>query len=315
MALLDPGDEFIIPDPYFVLYPRLAELTGARAVTCDTYPDFRMTAARVEPLITARTKAVLLVSPSNPCGVVASEQECRELLDLCRRKNVLLISDEIYDQFVYPESRTSVMARASGPALARGGAGPGADHGQAHPPGGLPVPPGDRRGPSPARVPGAQEDVLLVRGFGKTYGCTGWRLGYVAGPAKLINPMVKMQQHLYICAPTPLQWGVVEAFDTDMSGLIESFRKRRDKVVKALSAVTEVPYPGGAFYAFVKVPQRMGMTADEFMKLARSRRVLVVPGYAFSGRDTHFRLSYAVKEEVLEEGLGILAELMAAGGR
>jgi aspartate/methionine/tyrosine aminotransferase len=281
MALLDPGDEFIIPDPYFVLYPRLAELTGAKVVKCDTYPDFRMTAARVEPLITARTKAVLLVSPSNPCGVVASEQECRELLELCRRRGVLLISDEIYDEFVYAESRTSKRP-GTGVAI----------------------------GPSPARLPGAQEDVLLVRGFGKTYGCTGWRLGYVAGPAALINKMVKMQQHLYICAPTPLQFGVAEAFDTDMTGLIASFQGRRDKVVKALGAVTDVPYPGGAFYAFVRVPERMGMTADEFMKLARSKRVLVVPGYAFSQRDTHFRVSYAVKEAVLEEGLGILAELM-----
>jgi aspartate/methionine/tyrosine aminotransferase len=282
MALLGSGDEIIIPDPYFVLYPRLAELTGAKAVACDTYPDFRLTAARVEPLITARTKAVLLVTPSNPCGVVASEQECRELLELCRRKNVLLISDEIYDEFTYAESRTSVRI---------GG--------------------GSRRvGPSPARFAGAQEDVLLVRGFGKTYGCTGWRLGYVAGPAALISPMVKMQQHLYICAPTPLQHGVVEAFDTDMSALIESFRRRRDKVVAALSPVTDVPFPGGAFYAFVKVPERLGMSADEFMKLARSKRVLIVPGYAFSSRDTHFRLSYAVRDDVLDEGLAILAGLM-----
>jgi aspartate aminotransferase/aminotransferase len=132
----------------------------------------------------------------------------------------------------------------------------------------------------------------------------------VAGPPALVNKMLKMQQHLYICAPTPLQHGVVEAFDTDISPLIESFRRRRDKVVGALSKVTEVPYPGGAFYAFVKVPERMGMTADEFMKAARAKRVLVVPGYAFSKRDTHFRISYAVKEEVLEEGLGILVELM-----
>jgi aspartate/methionine/tyrosine aminotransferase len=281
MAILGPGDEVIIPDPYFVLYPRLAELTGARAVPCDTYPDFRLTAARVEPLIAARTKAVLLVTPSNPCGVVASERECRELLELCRRKNVLLISDEIYDEFTFPESRTGRRIGS-----------------------GTPV------GPSPARFPGAQDDVLLVRGFGKTYGCTGWRLGYVAGPPALINTMVKMQQHLYICAPTPLQFGAIEAFGVDMGPLLETFRRRRDRVVERLGAVTEVPYPGGAFYAFVKVPERLGMTASEFMERARSRRVLVVPGYAFSKRDTHFRVSYAVKDETLDEGLGILAELL-----
>lgn len=283
MAILDPGDEIIIQDPYFVLYPRLAELTGAKVVACDTYPDFRLTASRVEPLITKRTKAVLLNTPSNPTGVISSEQECRDLLELCRRKNVLLISDEIYDEFTFPESRTSRrVASAAGTTC-----------------------------PSPARFPGAHEDVLLVRGFGKTYGCTGWRLGYIAGPAALLNTMVKMQQHLYICAPTPLQYGAIEAFDVDMGPLIERFRKRRDLVLERLGKVTEVPYPGGAFYAFVKVPERLGMTASEFMEQARSKRVLVVPGYAFSKRDTHFRISYAVKDEVLEEGLGILAGLMS----
>jgi aspartate/methionine/tyrosine aminotransferase len=283
MALLDPGDEIIIPDPYFVLYPRLGELTGARAVPCDTYPDFRLTAARVEPLITKRTKAVLLCTPSNPCGVVASEQECADLLDLCRRRNVLLISDEIYDEFTYAESRTGKRVVGGGAVC-----------------------------PSPARLPGAHEDVLLVRGFGKTYGFTGWRMGYVAGPSLLVDKMVKMQQHLYICAPTPLQYGAVEAYNVDMSGLIEKFRKRRDMVVEKLSAVTEVPFPGGAFYAFVRVPARLGLTADQFMQRARAQRVLVVPGYAFSARDTHFRISYAVKDEILAEGLEALVELMKA---
>lgn len=281
MAMLDPGDEIIIPDPYFVLYPRLGEMTGGLAVPCDTYPDFRMTAARVERLITPRTKAVLLCSPGNPCGVVSTEQECRDLLELCRRKNVLLISDEIYDEFTFPESRTSPR--------------PGT---------------GAMVCPSPARLPGAQEDVLLIRGFGKTLGCTGWRLGYVAGPAPLIDKMVKMQQHIYICAPTPLQYGAVEAFDVDLAGLIERFRRRRDMVHERLSSVTEVPYPGGAFYAFAAVPPRMGLTATQFMERARARRVLVVPGYAFSARDTHFRISYAVKDEILAEGLDILVGLM-----
>ena len=104
MALLDEGDECIIPDPYFVLYPNLASLTGAKAVLCDTYPDFRMTAERVEPLITARTKFVLFNSPGNPSGVVPTNEECRELLELCRAKGVILLSDEIYDEFVYSDA-------------------------------------------------------------------------------------------------------------------------------------------------------------------------------------------------------------------
>jgi aspartate/methionine/tyrosine aminotransferase len=119
-----------------------------------------------------------------------------------------------------------------------------------------------------------------------------------------------MQQHLYICAPTPLQHGAVEAFDVDMSGLIDRFRRRRDMVHEKLSTVTEVPFPGGAFYAFAAVPPRLGLTATQFMEKARSKRVLVVPGYAFSTRDTHFRISFAVKDELLAEGLEILVSLL-----
>jgi aspartate/methionine/tyrosine aminotransferase len=273
-ALLDPGDEIIIPDPYFVLYPRLAELTGAKAVTCDTYPDFRMTAERVEKLITPRTKAVLFCSPSNPCGTVSSDKECRELLELCRREGVLLISDEIYDEFTYPESRI------------------------------------DGRCPTPATAPGAQDDMLLIRGFGKTYGFTGWRLGYCAGPAKLMERMIKLQMHLYICAPTPLQHGAIAAFDLDMSAVLERFKKRRDYAHQRLSAVTEATYPGGAFYIFAKIPEKLGMSGFEFKDAAKARRVLIVPGAAFSGRDTHFRISYAVDEKTLEEGIDVLVDLM-----
>ncbi len=282
MALFDPGDEFIIPDPYFVLYPRLAEMTGATAVPCDTYPDFRLTAARVERLITPKTKAVLLCTPSNPCGIVATEAECKDLLDLCRRKNILLISDEIYDEFTYPESRTSKRTGSGEPVA-----------------------------PSPARFPGAQDDILLIRGFGKTSGCTGWRLGYASGPAPLIDKLVTMQQHLYICAPTPLQHGACEIFDYDASQLIAKFQRRRDMVHSRLSAVTEVPYPGGAFYAFVQVPTRLKLSAgDFFQQRARAKRVLIVPGYAFSARNTHYRVISAVKDQIPAEGLDLVVDLM-----
>ncbi len=290
MCLLDPGDEIIIPEPYFVLYPRLAELTGAKAVMCQTYPDFRMTADRVEPLITARTKFVLLNSPSNPCGVVLGESDCRDLLDLCRRRNILLVSDEIYDAFVYSESRMEPIAQAIDPERSRSR---------------------ERSScPSPCRFPGAHEHTLLVRGFGKTYGPTGWRLGYCAGPGPLIERMLRFQMHLYINAPTPLQFGAAAAFDTDISAIIADYQRRRDLVHKRLSEVTEVPFPGGAFYAFAKVPERLRMTATQFKDAAKARRVLIVPGAAFSSRDTHFRLSFATAESKLREGLDILVDLM-----
>jgi aspartate/methionine/tyrosine aminotransferase len=282
LALVGPGDEAVIPDPYFVMYPHLATLCGGKAVRCDTYPDFRLTAERVEPLLGPRTKLVLLNSPSNPGGVVATERECRDLLDLCRRRNVVLLSDEIYDVFTYAESRTA--RRPDGSACC----------------------------PSPARMDGAKNCVLLVRGFGKTYGVTGWRLGFAAGPRPLIEQMTKIQQYLYVCAPTPLQHGAAAAFDVDMEPQVRAYQALRDRVVARLSDLTEVAAPGGAFYAFPAVPPRLGLTATQFMQRCLSRELLVVPGKAFSDRDTHFRLSYATRAETLDRGLDILGELLRA---
>jgi aspartate/methionine/tyrosine aminotransferase len=283
MALLNPGDELVIPDPWFVLYPYLAHLAGARSVACDTYPDFRMTAERVERCITPRTKAVLICSPGNPAGVVLSQKECDDLLDLCRRRRVLLISDEIYDEFAYSESLTARSA-------------------------GAPVRP---RCPSPGRAPGAEEQVVVIRGFGKTYGVTGWRLGYAVGPKAVLREMRKLQQYVYVCAPAPLQAGVVAAFRVDMSGHIAAYQARRDRVLERLAPLTEVPRPGGAFYAFVKVPDRLGMSGEQFYQRAKARKVFIVPGHTFSGRDTHFRLSFATREEDLARGLEALADLMS----
>ncbi|MDX9910353.1 MAG: aminotransferase class I/II-fold pyridoxal phosphate-dependent enzyme [Phycisphaerales bacterium] len=285
MAMLAPGDEVILPDPYFVAYPPMALLCGAKPVYCDTYPDFRMTAERVEKLITPRTKAVLFNTPSNPGGVVASSRECRDMLDLCRARGIVLISDEIYDEFTYPAFRTERTSREVDGAFRA-------------------------RCPSPARTGDDSRDVLLIRGFGKTYGVTGWRLGYAAGPRDLIEAMAKMQQFTFVCPPTPLQAGVACAYDVDMDPVVLAYQKRRDMVVSRLREVTEVPEPGGAFYAFAKVPERLGLSATAFVERCVEREVLVVPGGAFSSRDTHIRLSYAVREDKLERGLSVLCELL-----
>lgn len=285
MALLNAGDEIIIPDPWFVLYPYLATLSNGVAVKCPVYPDFRMTAERVEKLITPRTKMVLLNSPGNPGGVVASERECVDLLDLCKKRNLLLLSDEIYDEFTYDEFRTQPMASNPRKLMC----------------------------PSPARLPGAQEHVLVVRGYGKTYGVTGWRLGYAVGPRWLVEEMTKLQQYVYVSSPHPLQWGVMKAFEVDMSGHVAEYQRRRDVVVRALSPHTSVPTPGGAFYAFPAVPERFGgenERGEKFFQAAVRHNVLVVPSRTFSARDTHFRLSYATPMEKLSRGLDVLAGLM-----
>jgi len=271
LAIADEGDEIVIPDPYFVMYPQIGPITGARMVTCPTYPDFRMTAERVEPLIGPRTKAVIVNSPSNPCGVVLRESEVRDLVDLCARRGLLLISDEIYDEFVFEDAL---------------------EHGTC---------------PTPARY---SEDVLVIGGFGKTYACTGWRLGYATGPAPIIAEMLKLQQHSYICAPTPLQHGVVESFAISMRPQVDAYQRRRDLLLDALGDKVSIARPGGAFYAFIEVPPRLGVSGSEFVERALAEQLLVIPGKVFSHRDTHFRVSFAVAEDRLRAGLAVLSRLL-----
>jgi aspartate/methionine/tyrosine aminotransferase len=272
LVLCESGCEAIIPDPYFVVYPALGPMTGATMVTCDTYPDFRMTADRVEPLITDRTKVVLVNSPANPTGVVLRDDELRDLADLCESRGVMLIADEIYDLFTYRDG-----LGASGTC------------------------------PSPARY---TENMLLVRGFGKTYGCTGWRMGYAAGPSWLIAEMAKFQQYSFVCAPSISQAGLVGAFDVDMSGVVDAFERRRDLLREAFAEVADVSDCCGAFYGFVKVPEHLGMTATRFCEEAIKHNVVVIPGNVFSDRDTHLRISFACPDEKLEAGLSILADMM-----
>jgi aspartate/methionine/tyrosine aminotransferase len=271
LALLDPGDEMIVGDPYFVLYPALGPMTGGSVVTCDTYPDFRLTAERVERMISSRTRLLILSSPSNPCGAVLSSSELQDLVDLCDRRGVLIIADEIYDEFTYAEARE------------------------------------DGRCPSPARF---TDRLILVRGFGKTYGCTGWRMGYAAGPRDVIQQMAKLQQYTFVCAPSIAQHALARAFEVDMQPHVAAYQRKRDMVVAAFRGVTELVKPGGAFYAFVKVPDDLGMSALTFCDQAIERNLLIIPGQVFSARDTHFRLSYATSDAKLEKGLAILRDMM-----
>lgn len=275
MAIADPGDEIILADPYFGSYPHMVTAAGAKAVYADTYPDFRLTAARVEPLITARTKTVVLNTPGNPSGVVATRDECRELLELCRRRGVLLISDEIYAELTYGgAAETSGMC------------------------------------PSPARFEGAAENVLVIRGFGKAYAVTGWRLGYAAGPAALIGAMEQMHQLVYVCPPSAFQWGVVPALDLDTAQAAATYERRAARVYERLSPVAKLERARGAFFAFIEVPPRLGMTGQAFFEKCLEENLLLMPGNIVSRRDTHVRISFAVTDEMLEQGLDVLVRLM-----
>lgn len=273
MTCVTAGDEVIIADPYFVMYRHLVTLAGAKAVYVDTYPDFQLTAQRIEPLITERTKLILFNSPSNPTGVVATEAVCKEVVELAEKHNVLLLSDEIYDEFCYEK---------------------------------VDRPDGSRRCPSPASY---SPNLLLMRGFSKTYGMTGWRLGYTVGPKAIIEQMTKLQQYSFVCAPSMVQVAGVTALQTSMAAHVDHYQKKRDMVVEKLSGTYNLTTPGGAFYAFPEVPKKLGLTATQFVEKAIAKNLLVIPGNVFSNRDTHIRISYACNDKMLEKGLDILLEL------
>jgi aspartate aminotransferase/aminotransferase len=264
---INPGDEVIVFDPYFVMYPHLVTLAGGKTIYLDTYPDFRIDVNKVRDAITPRTKAILFNSPGNPTGMVHSRECMRELALLARERNVLLFSDEIYQAFCY-----------------------------------------DGPGHSPAEF---NEDVVVFDGFSKTYGMTGWRLGWVHGPRRLMEEMIKLQQFTFVCAPSMVQHAGVAALDYDPSAIVADYQRKRDRIVVGLQDRFELVKPGGAFYVFPKAPWGTG---SEFVAEAIRNNLLIIPGNVFSSRDTHFRISYAAQDATIDKGIEILNRLARQRG-
>ncbi len=261
-AVVNPGEEVVLFDPGFAMYRHLTTLVGGSSVMVDTYPDFRPTAERVQAALSPRTKCVIVNSPGNPTGQVATAAEMNDLADLCRRREILLISDEVYRSFCY-----------------------------------------DSPFVSPARH---NDDVLVVDGFSKSHGMTGWRLGYAHGPKRLIQEMAKLQQFTFVCAPSIAQHGGAAVVDHDLSSQTAAYRRKRDMVVEALDDLYDLSRPEGAFYAFPRAPWGTG---TEFTAQAIQKNLLIIPGNVFSTRDSHIRISFAVDDQTLARGLALLREL------
>lgn len=262
MCTLNPGDEVIVFDPYFVGYPHFITLAAGKAVFIDTYADFRIDVNKVRDALTPLTKAILVNSPANPTGKVHDRDTLRDLALLARERKIVLLSDEVYRSFCY-----------------------------------------DQPFASPAEF---SDEVVVVDGFSKTYGMTGWRLGFCHGPRRLIDEMIKLQQCMYVCAPSMVQHAGVAAWDHDVSAFVADYRRKRDWLCDSLQDLYEIVRPGGAFYIFPSVPWGDGAS---FVAAAIAANLLIIPGAAFSQVDTHFRISYAATDRTLERGVEILRRL------
>lgn len=267
MALINPGDEVIVPDPYFVMYKHLVRMLGGTCVFVDSYPDFKLPVEKIAAAVTDKTKLIILNSPSNPTGEVYSEAEIKAVAAIAETRGIILLSDEIYDMFSYEEAHLCIGRY--------------------------------------------YDKTVLLKGFGKTFGMTGWRMGYAACSETLkplMESMLMIQQYTFVCAPTPFQCALPMALDLDMHSYVEAYRAKRDALYNGLKDTFTLHKPGGAFYMFAQTPQRYA-TATEFVKDAIAHNVLIIPGNVFSERDTHFRMCYTTSEDKIRQGAEILCRL------
>ena len=280
-AILDPGDEVIVPEPCYVSYKACVGLAGGVPVGIETRAEskFRVSVAQIEAATTPRTKAILLGYPSNPTGATMPREALQEIVDYARRRNLYVISDEIYDRLTYDGAHTCVAA-----------------------------------------LPGAQERTILLNGFSKAYAMTGWRIGYACAPEPILTAMMKIHSYTMLCAPIMGQKAALEAIknaEPSVRDMVGQYNQRRRLIVDGLNAIgLDCHMPQGAFYAFPSI-QRTGLTAEEFAeRLLFEEHVAVVPGPAFGkGGEGHIRCSYATSLEKIHEALrrmGRFVEKVAA---
>ncbi len=271
-AMVDPGDEVLIPQPSYVSYEPCALLAGAKPVIINLKAEneFRLTAAEVEEAITEKTKILILPFPNNPTGAIMEKSDLEAVAEVVKKHDIYVMSDEIYAELTYKGKHVSI-----------------------------------------ASLPGMQERTILINGFSKAYAMTGWRLGYACGPEAIIKQMTKIHQFAIMCAPTTSQYAAVEALkngDDDVAMMRESYNQRRRFLINAFKEMgLECFEPFGAFYIFPCIKE-FGMTSDEFAtRFLEEEKVAVVPGTAFGDCGEGFlRISYAYSLEKLKLAIGKL---------
>ncbi len=276
-SLIDPGDEVLVVEPSFVCYAPIVELTGGVAVPIETKVEdkFKLTAKALREKITDRTKLLILPFPNNPTGGVMTKSDLEEIAEVLRDTNIIVLSDEIYAELTYT--------------------------GEPH--------------CSIASLPGMQERTLLVNGFSKAYAMTGWRMGYLAGPAPLIAQMLKVHQYAIMCSPTVSQYAAIEALrscDDEVKKMTNEYNIRRRWLVNALNEIgLECFEPEGAFYVFPSI-KSTGLSSEEFCeRLLYEHKVAVVPGNAFGESGEGFiRISYAYSLKHLKEAVERIKEFL-----
>ena len=280
-AVVQPGDEVIIPEPCFVCYEPITQLTGGVPVHIATRAEdqFRLTADQLRAAITPRTKLLIFPYPNNPTGAVMSAAEMEEIAAVLRETNVLVLSDEIYSELTY----------------------------------------GLDRHVSIASLPGMAERTIVVNGFSKSYAMTGWRLGYAAGPAPLVKVMTKIHQSCIMSAPTTSQYAAITALrqcDDQIEMMRDEYNRRRRYVVKALNDMGLTCFePRGAFYVFPYI-QISGLTSSEFCEqLLREKEVAIIPGSAFGASgEGYARISYAYSVDHLQTAMKRIREFLTEHG-
>ena len=281
-AVVQPGDEVIIPEPCFVCYEPITQLTGGVPVHIATRAEdqFRLTADQLRAAITPRTKLLIFPYPNNPTGAVMSAAEMEEIAAVLRETNVLVLSDEIYSELTY----------------------------------------GLDRHVSIASLPGMAERTIVVNGFSKSYAMTGWRLGYAAGPAPLVKVMTKIHQSCIMSAPTTSQYAAITALrqcDDQIEMMRDEYNRRRRYVVKALNDMGLTCFePRGAFYVFPSI-QISGLTSSEFCEqLLREKEVAIIPGSAFGASgEGYARISYAYSVDHLQTAMKRIREFLTEQDR